>query len=160
MEQHLEPVFRKMVKDDLDRIAELEVICFRSPWTKGMLKGELKHKASHYHVIELGGKIIAYAGMWIILNEAHITNVAVDPHYRGRGFGRDIMLLSMREALLFGAEQMTLEVRETNSVAQKMYASLDFEVEGTRKNYYQDTGEGALILWNKDMAATLNRLHG
>lgn len=160
MENHLEPNFRKMVNDDLDRIAQLEVICFRSPWTKGMLKSELKNKASHYHVIELGGKIIAYAGMWVILNEAHITNVAVDPDFRGRGFGRDIMLLSMREALLFGAEQMTLEVRKTNTIAQKMYASLDFEVAGTRKRYYQDTGEDALILWNKSIESTLNRLRG
>lgn len=148
-------LIRPMRPDDVDRIAELEKLCFRSPWSRSAIAGELKNPAAHYLVCERGGIVIAYAGMWIILDEAHVTNVAVAPECRQQGLGRRMMLCAMRAARLYGAEQMTLEVRETNLAAQSLYASLDFEMAGARKGYYFDTGESAYILWNRDIARTL-----
>ena len=154
-----EALFRPMTKADLPAVAEMEQICFRSPWTLNMLKGELKNKLAHYHVLELGGNIIAYAGMWVLFEEAHITNVAVSPEHRRMGHGRRIMLESMRAAVKLHATQMTLEVRETNFAAQALYESLGFQMAGRRKKYYTDTGEDAFILWNKDIVKTIESLH-
>ncbi len=154
-----EALFRPMTKADLPAVAELEIQCFRSPWTLNMLKGELKNRLAHYHVLELDGKIIAYAGMWVLFEEAHITNVAVSPDHRRNGYGRRIMLESMRAAVTFHATQMTLEVRETNFGAQALYEGLGFQMAGRRKKYYSDTGEDAFILWNKDIVKTIEQLH-
>ncbi len=152
-------IFRRMLKADLPAVAELEQICFRSPWTLNMLKGELKNRLAYYHVLELDEKIVAYAGMWVVFEEAHITNVAVSPEHRRKGFGRRIMLESMREAVKLHATKMTLEVRETNFSAQALYESLDFQNAGRRKKYYSDTGEDAFILWNTNLVKTIEQLH-
>lgn len=150
-------VIRPMQAEDIDRVAELERLCFRTPWSRESLAGELKNKVAHYLVCQRDGIVIAYAGMWVMFDEAHITNVAVDPEHRREGLGRRIMLCMMRSALLFGAGNMTLEVRETNLAAQALYFGLDFEKAGVRKGYYYDTGEAAWILWNHDVALTLER---
>jgi len=148
-------LIRPMRPGDVDRIAELEKLCFRTPWSRNAIADELKNTAAHYLVCEREEVVIAYAGMWVILDEAHITNIAVAPEYRRCGLGRRMMLCAMRTARLYGAAQMTLEVRETNFAAQALYASLDFEMAGARKGYYFDTGESAFILWNRDIAHTL-----
>lgn len=155
-----EPVFRPMALDDIPAVAQLERVCFRSPWSERMLKDELKNPSAHYHVLELDGTIVAYAGMWVILDEAHITNVAVAPGYRRLGLGKRIMLQSMQAALALGAGLMTLEVRESNIGAQAMYFELDFHPAGRRKKYYSDTKEDAILMWNRDVQATLQRLQG
>ncbi len=146
--------FRPMQKKDVPRIAELEQICFRSPWSERSLYGELKNNIAHYSVGEDDGQVIAYGGMWVMFGEAHITNVAVDPAYRGRGYGRRLMLELMQVALRHDAESMTLEVRISNTVAQNLYTSLGFEVAGRRKKYYTDTGEDGLIMWNRKLRAS------
>ena len=156
----MEPVFRPMVAADIPAVARIEQVCFRSPWTEKMLKSELKNRLAHYHVLELENKVIGYAGMWILFDEAHITNVAVLPEHRRKGYGRKLMLLSMEAASRFDANKMTLEVRESNSGAQAMYDGVGFTMAGRRKRYYSDTGEDAFILWNEDIKKTLseNRL--
>ena len=150
-------VFRPMRAGDVARVAELERICFRTPWSYSSLLGELSNDVAYYIVAELEGTVIGYAGEWIMFDEAHMTNIAVDPGYRGRGVARRMIIALMREALSRGGERMTLEVRETNHTAQRLYASLDFAYAGTRKHYYTDTGENALILWNDCIIATYER---
>lgn len=152
-------IFRPMTTADLPAVAEMEKICFRSPWSERMLRGELKNRLAHYHVIEQDGKLIAYAGMWVLFEEAHITNVAVLPDYRRQGLGQRIMLESMKAAVALNATQMTLEVRESNLGAQALYEGLGFVSAGRRKKYYSDTGEDALILWNTDIVKTIGQLH-
>lgn len=151
-------IFRPMTRKDVSRIAALERICFAMPWSVGSLNGELKNPAAHYMVIEREGQVIAYAGMWIIFEEAHITNVAVDPEVRRQGLGRLIMLGMMAEAMKLGASRMTLEVRETNIAAQHLYDGCDFYKAGVRRGYYSNTGEDAWIMWNDDIAATVKKL--
>ncbi|MDR0840239.1 MAG: ribosomal protein S18-alanine N-acetyltransferase [Christensenellaceae bacterium] len=149
--------FRPLQKADVPRIAELERLCFRSPWSEKALLGEVRNKVAHYRVGIVDGCIAAYAGMWLLFDEAHITNVAVAPDCRRRGFARLLMREMFRTALLHGAGHMTLEVRETNLGAQALYAGLGFLQSGRRKGYYSDTGEDALILWNHDIAACLQQ---
>ena len=148
--------FRAMRAADVVRIAELERICFRSPWSETSIRGELRNKLAHYQVVESDGAIIAYAGMWVFLGEAHITNVAVDPEYRRQGIGRALMLHMMKTALSYNASAMTLEVREHNEAAKSLYFQLGFEKAGVRKGYYSDTGEAAWILWQHDISAMVD----
>ena len=150
-------VIRPMVRADVNRVHEIECTCFRSPWSKLALAGELRNEVAHYLVMEADGVICGYGGMWLLFEEAHVTNVAIMPEYRGKGRGKRLMLAMMRHAVKRGAEKMTLEVREGNTVAQHLYARLGFEQNGFRKGYYSDTGEGALILWNENIEQTIDR---
>lgn len=150
-----EAIFRPMQKQDVARVAQLERMCFRSPWSENSLRGELKNKLAHYTVLELCGTVIGYAGMWVLFSEAHITNVAIHPDFRRRGLGRELMRHMMEDALGLGANRMTLEVREHNLPAQTLYFSMGFATAGRRKGYYSDSGEDALILWQDDIAAYL-----
>ena len=104
-----------------------------------------------------GDEVCGYAGMWVMFDEAHMTNIAVDPEHRKQGIARKMILHLMKTAMDKGAERMTLEVRENNHNAQRLYASLDFAYAGTRKHYYSDTGENALILWNDCIIETYER---
>ena len=146
-----------MERADVSRVHEIECTCFRSPWSRLALLGELRNDVAHYLVMEVDGVICGYGGMWVLFEEAHVTNVAIMPEYRGKGRGKRLMLAMMRHAVKRGAEKMTLEVREGNTVAQHLYATLDFQQNGLRPGYYSDTGEGALILWNEDIEQTIDR---
>ena len=152
-------LFRPMQKGDVPRVAELERLCFRSPWSEKALAGELKNRLAHYRVGLLQESIQAYGGMWIMFDEAHVTNIAVAPECRRHGYGRALMLEMIRAALLHGAANMTLEVREGNLGAQALYTSLGFENAGRRKRYYSDTGEDAFIMWNRNLPGTAAQFH-
>lgn len=146
---------RPMRKGDVDRVYEIEVKSFRTPWSKHSLQGELKNDVARYMLLEEDGLVVAYGGMWVLFDESHMTNIAVHPDFRGKGYGRMLFVAMMAEAEKMGASRMTLEVRETNTVAQSLYYSLDFEKEGYRRRYYEDTGEGAYLLWNGHVAETV-----
>ena len=152
---HIE--FRMMQEKDVQRVAELEKICFITPWSYRSLLGELTNDVAYYVVAVDEGEVCGYAGMWVMLDEAHMTNIAVAPDHRKQGIARRMILELMKAALGKGAERMTLEVRENNHNAQRLYASLDFAYAGTRKHYYSDTGENALILWNDCIIETYER---
>ena len=149
--------YRMMQEKDVERVAELEKICFITPWSYRSLLGELTNDVAHYVVAVDDGEVVGYAGMWVMLDEAHMTNIAVSPGHRKQGIARRMILELMKAALAKGAERMTLEVRENNHNAQRLYASLDFAYAGTRKHYYSDTGENALILWNDCIIETYER---
>lgn len=139
---------RPMREADIERVYEIECLCFHKPWTLDSFRSELANLCARYVVLEEEGVVVAYGGMWIIIDEAHVNNVAVHPDWRGRGYGRRIMKELMRVAYR-AAEivQMTLEVRVSNDVAIALYASMGFAVKGRRKGYYDDTGEDAYIMW-------------
>lgn len=143
-----EITYRRMTVPDVKRVAELEKICFSSPWSYNSLLGELSNDVAYYVVAVDDGEVCGYAGAWIMFDEAHMTNIGVEPGHRNRGVATNMILHLMREGMKRGAERMTLEVRENNHTAQRLYASLGFAYAGMRKRYYSDTGENALILWN------------
>lgn len=139
---------RGMTKKDIADIHRLEKLCFKTPWSQEAFRGELKNQAAHYLVLCDGERIAAYGGMWVMFDEAHVTNVGVDPEYRRMGLGERLMRSLMRSASQMGATAMTLEVRAGNIAAQELYSKLGFERAGVRRGYYADTQEDALILWN------------
>ena len=147
---------RPMTRADVPAVHAIERVCFRTPWSKAALFAELRNDVAHYHVLMQDGRVVGYAGMWVLFEEAHITNVAVLPEYRRRGCAERLMLSMMESAVLLGATAMTLEVRENNLAAQSLYHKLDFLQNGYRPRYYEDTGEGALLLWNTDIKRTLS----
>lgn len=152
-----EITIRSMREDDVERVAELEKLCFRTPWSYNSLFGELSNPVAHYVVAVDEGVVCGYAGMWVMFDEAHMTNIAVEEAHRKHGIAARLIIRLMQIALSKGAERMTLEVRENNHNAQRLYSSLDFAFAGIRKHYYTDTGENALILWNDCIIATFEK---
>lgn len=140
--------YRFMTMADVGAVAELERLSFSTPWPHDAFVNELtKNPNAKYVVVIHQNRIVAYCGMWIIIDEAHITNVAVHPLYRGKKIGLSLMLKMMNVARMFHAKSMTLEVRPSNTVARNMYIKLGFREHGVRKRYYSDNNEDAIIMW-------------
>ncbi len=151
-----ELVYRSMTLPDIEQVYEIECSCFSQPWSVESLIGEvIRNDAASYVVAEDNGKIVGYAGMWQMFDEAHMTNIAVSAEYRCRGIATNLILCLMQTAKANGGKRMTLEVREFNHKAQRVYSALGFRYAGTRRKYYSDTGENALILWNDSIDNTL-----
>ena len=143
---------RPMHLDDLDQICNIERLSFPTPWEIPSFVRELtENPVARYIVMESQGQIIAYAGVWLLLDEGHITNIAVHPAYRGRGWGREIVMNLLKLCACSGIRAVTLEVRPSNAVALKLYAGLGFRVTGVRKGYYTDTKEDALLMWKEEI---------
>lgn len=149
---------REMRYRDTAVLEKLERACFDLPWSRHSFESELKNKCAHYIVLENDEGIVGYAGMWVVIDEAHITNVAVSPDHRKKGYGRRLMRTLMQRAVEVGAETMTLEVRESNHIAQALYEQLGFKWCGIRKKYYSNNGEDAIIMWNREVKKTLQEL--
>ena len=141
-----EYIIRRMTMADVDGVAAVEAATFPTPWSRDAFVSEMKNVAARYLVAERDGEIIGYAGAWIILDESHITNIAVLQAHRGQGIGRALTAGLMQYLSNLGAAYATLEVRKSNEVAQKLYVSLGFIKLGVRKRYYEDNGEDALIM--------------
>lgn len=141
-------VFRYMKEEDIDQILEVEQASFTTPWSREAFYNEIyNNKFAVYLVLEEDEKIVGYCGAWIVIDEAHVTNVAVLPEYRGKKLGEALLRKMMTVAMDMGARSMTLEVRVTNHVAQSLYRKLGFQNGGIRKNYYSDNQEDALVMW-------------
>jgi len=141
-------VFRYMRDEDIDQVLEVEHTSFTTPWSREAFYNEIhKNKFAVYIVLEDDNKIIGYCGTWVVIDEAHVTNVAILPGYRGKKLGEALMNKLMSVSREMGARTMTLEVRVTNHVAQSLYRKLGFQNGGIRKNYYSDNQEDALIMW-------------
>jgi ribosomal-protein-alanine N-acetyltransferase len=140
-------VIREMRYSDLDELAALEQASFSVPWTRGMLEEEYFNSLARYRVIECQETIAGYIGMWRIADEGHITNLAVRPGFRRRGFARQLLQNLIDYARKNHIGSLTLEVRVSNLPAIRLYESFGFRVEGRRKNYYADNNEDALIMW-------------
>lgn len=139
---------RTMQPGDVDAVAAIEAISFSMPWSRESFAQELEENdLAHYLVVEADGKVVGYAGMWIILDEAHVTNIAMLPEYRGLGLGEKLVSTLMEQARSLGAVCMTLEVRKSNAGAQRFYGRLGFIPRGLRRQYYTDTQEDAIIMW-------------
>jgi len=141
-------VFRDMREEDIDQVLEVEHASFTTPWSREAFYNELfNNKFAVYIVLEEDNKIIGYCGTWVVIDEAHVTNVAIMPGYRGKKLGEALMNKLMSVSREMGAKTMTLEVRMTNYVAQSLYRKLGFQNGGIRKNYYSDNQEDAQIMW-------------
>ncbi len=142
-----EPVIRFMRLKDVDAVAAIEKDTFARPWSRESFRQEVsRNVAARYLVAEEDGEILGYAGAWVILDESHITNIAVREDARRRGIGRMLTSQLLRILSNLGACYATLEVRVSNERAQNLYKSLGFVSVGKRKRYYEDNNEDAFLM--------------
>jgi ribosomal-protein-alanine N-acetyltransferase len=144
-------VLRALQEKDIDAVMEIEKHCFTTNWSREALMNEIGNPCAFYAVGVSEHGPIGYGGEWIIMDEAHITTIAVAPEAQGKRFGERLLVALLREARYRGARRATLEVRVSNHVALRLYAKYGFETVAIRRKYYQDTDEDALIMWMNDL---------
>ena len=136
-----------MTADHLDEVAELERICFSTPWSRNMLAEELDNMLSAFLVaLDERDHVVGYAGVQVILDEGYITNIAVRPECRRQGVAGKLLQVFLDFAKANKLSFLTLEVRASNYDAIALYGSRGFRSVGRRKNYYEHPREDALIM--------------
>jgi len=155
MKQLVRVTVEPMSSTDIPRVLEIERESFRTPWPRDAYVHELKeNRLATYFIAKAGEQIVGYCGMWVILDEAHITTIAVDPEFRGMHVGERLLIGLIDASVDRGARWMTLEVRRSNLSAQKLYKKYGFREIGTRKAYYSDNREDAIIMWTGSLLDT------
>jgi ribosomal-protein-alanine N-acetyltransferase len=137
---------RRMTTADLDRVSEIEAASFSDPWTRAMLLSEMTNELSRNFVAEEGGVVLGFVIAWMVADEAHILDLAVDPAHRSAGAGRELTRAVLETGMQEGASYLVLEVRRSNKGARRLYSALGFKVVGRRPGYYRDNGEDALVM--------------
>jgi ribosomal-protein-alanine N-acetyltransferase len=146
MRYQIEPIAGE---EDLDGVLAVESESFTNPWTREMYESELRvGSRSHIVVVRTGDSPVAgFCSFWLVLDEIHINNLAIAPRHRRHGLGAALVRYVLAQAPALGATRATLEVRASNAPAIRLYERLGFRVEGTRRNYYTNPDEDALVLW-------------
>ncbi|MBC6308935.1 ribosomal protein S18-alanine N-acetyltransferase [Listeria sp. FSL L7-1582] len=143
-----EVTFRQATIADVKSLLRIETAVFSSPWSEKAFRNEFyTNQFAHYIVAEQNETVIGYAGVWIILDEGHITNVAMHPDQQGKGYGQALLAELLRIAKEQGVTRLTLEVRISNTKAQQLYKKIGFKDGAIRKKYYPDNQEDALVMW-------------
>lgn len=143
-----------MAMEDAESVLQLEKICFGEGWTPTPFDRELlRNDCSYFLAKDDTNNLIGYSGSWLILEEIHITIMAVHPFYRGKKIAQRLLVNLLHDGIKNGAKWATLEVKATNIEAQKLYEKFGFTVKGRRKNYYQQDRQDALIMWTDDLEA-------
>jgi ribosomal-protein-alanine N-acetyltransferase len=146
----VKPSLRPMTVEDIDAVISLERRAMEVGWQPGAYRNEItQNGAARYFVCldeEAGGQLAGFGGLWLQFDQAHITTVAVDPHYQRRGIGRLLVAVLIRLAREGGMQDATLEVRESNNAARRLYRGFGFFEVGRRVRYYRDNGEDAVIM--------------
>ncbi len=153
-----------MTTADVRPVMRIESLSFTTSWPPSAFQSELAdNKLAHYFVgrVAVPGsdrtEIVAYGGIWVILEDSHVTTIAVHPDWRGRGFGEELLVRLLHEAIERGASWITLEARESNTVAQNLYRKYGFTTVSTRRAYYSDNGENAVVMWAGNLRGELYR---
>jgi [ribosomal protein S18]-alanine N-acetyltransferase len=169
-----------MREDDIPEVSRVERRCFANPWPAAAYRRELADPQHNVYLtlretrdgaepparrgplealraLGRGGpaaedRVIGFAGMWHMFEEAHVTTIGVDGGWRGRGLGELLLLALVDAAMARGASWLTLEVRVSNEPAMSLYRKYGFSVQGTRKRYYSDNGEDAYIMWSPPLS--------
>lgn len=135
--------------EDLEGVLAVEAESFTNPWTRAMYEWELQNReVCHILVVRTPScRVAGFCAFWLVVDEIHVNNVAVRPQFRGKGLGTSLMRRVLTEGRRLGATRATLEARASNTAARRFYEALGFRVTATRKNYYTNPVEDALILW-------------
>ncbi len=143
---------------DLPAVQAIEAASFTMPWPPHAYRSELEtNRLAQYLVVRAGDELVAYAGIWLMVDEAHITTFAVHPAWRRRGIGERLLLSVLDVAIARHAREATLEVRLSNLPARKLYEKHGFRPVGIRPRYYSDNGEDALIMTTDALASPAMR---
>lgn len=141
---------RRMTWLDVEEVTQVEEASFSIPWTKDAFMNEmLRNEQAIYFVAVHDKRVVGFVGVWQIVDEGHITNIAVLPEFRGQGIGNQLLAELVAFAKSKGLVGLTLEVRVSNDGAQKLYEQFGFMQAGRRRRYYQDNNEDAYIYWAK-----------
>jgi len=139
---------RQMEIHDIFNVVKVEVATYNTPWPQDIFFRELvENTHAHYFVATLDDDVIGYGGMWLVVDDAQITNIAIHPSYRGHKYGEKLFKQMIDYGVHHGMKRLSLEVRESNTVAQSMYEKFGLVRAGIRKNYYTDDGEDAVVMW-------------
>jgi ribosomal-protein-alanine N-acetyltransferase len=137
---------------DIPAVQAIERVSFATPWPAYAFEQELTtNRMAHYVVARIGPRVVGFSGIWLMVDEAHITTFGVHPDWRRRGVGRRMLLELLEIAWRIGALRMTLEVRASNAGAQALYRGFGFEVTGRRVSYYTDDGEDAYVMTTPEL---------
>jgi ribosomal-protein-alanine N-acetyltransferase len=140
--------------DDMPDVHEIERLSFRTPWPSYAFEQELRgNRLAHYVVARASDRVVGFAGVWLMVDEAHVTTFGVHPDWRRQGIGRQLLLSLVELSRTIGARRMTLEVRASNDSAQSLYRSYGFEEVGRRPRYYTDDDEDAIVMSTPDLDA-------
>ncbi|AQY51800.1 ribosomal-protein-alanine acetyltransferase [Listeria weihenstephanensis FSL R9-0317] len=143
-----EITFRQATVDDIKSLLRIENAVFTSPWSEKAFRNEFYTNSYAYYIVaEQNEAVIGYAGVWMILDEGHITNVAIHPDQQGNGYGKALFTELLRIAQAENVTRLTLEVRVSNLKAQQLYQKFGFKNGAIRKKYYPDNQEDALVMW-------------
>lgn len=139
-----------MTEADINDVLEISSLSFKTPWSKESYIQELANPLANYIVAKCNDKVIGFVGTWIIIDESHITNIAVHPDFRRNNVASALLNSLIELTKNLNCTSYTLEVRANNIAAQNLYKKYGFIEEGIRKNYYQDNKEDAIIMWRID----------
>jgi len=137
---------REMTQDDIARVHEIDASSFSAPWPAEAFAIEMQNPKARNFVITENDQVVGYIVCWLVLDECHIATIAVDKANRGKGYAKDLLRKALQSSLAEGAAFAYLEVRASNYPAKELYRSFGFEIVGTRKKYYKDNNEDALLL--------------
>jgi [ribosomal protein S18]-alanine N-acetyltransferase len=140
-------IIAPMQPTDLDEVLAIERAAFPSAWSRGSYERELRNSGSYYFTVRYETTLVGYAGMWVIIDEAHITTLAVHQDWRRRGIAAKLLTMLIAHAREQGASRLTLEVRVHNEPARALYRQFGFEEKGLLHGYYGDTGEDGIVMW-------------
>lgn len=143
-------VFDLMKEEDIDDILDISSLSFSISWSKDSYTQELTNPIAKYLVAKIDSKVVGFVGTWIVLDEAHITNIAIHPNYRKQGIGSKLLSEFLEYCKNQGCASFTLEVRSGNKAAKALYEKHNFKQEGIRKGYYEDNKEDAIIMWLRE----------
>ena len=140
-----------MRRRHLPDVLAIEAQVYPRPWSSRLFENELERSGRVYLVARIGAQVVGYSGVLMIADDGHVATIAVDPAWQRRGIARCLLAELVRQAMVLGANQLTLEVRASNRGAQELYRSFGFAPAGARKAYYADNGEDALVMWAHDV---------
>ena len=143
-----------MTLEDIPAVHAIERASFSVPWPDEAYGNELRtNRLASYVVARIGDEVVGFAGLWVMVDEAHVTTFAVDPRWRRRRVGERLLLALLDLSQARRAREATLEVRLSNLPARKLYEKFGFRPVGIRPRYYSDNGEDALIMTTEALAA-------
>ncbi len=141
--------------ENIGEVIELEREAHSSPWSRAAFEAELAHPHGRFLVARLEAQLVAFGALWLLVDEAHIINLAVSQKFRRQGIGRKLVVELLGMAKDAGILCATLEVRAGNEAAIRLYETMGFERTAIRKRYYPDNNEDALVMWCHNLGASV-----
>lgn len=143
--------FEPLAEHHIAAIVEIEKKTNSAPWSERSFRHEITNPHAIFLAATVGDRVVGYGGLWLVVDEAHVTTIAIEESLRGQGVGRQLMLELLKRARAKGMACSTLEVRASNAAAIKLYEGLGYVETARRKGYYPDNREDAVVMWLHSM---------